>query len=191
VADSASPDDPPTRTEFDLVKARAQTRLEKLTRANMRLAELSITETVANGAIRATVSSSGALRKVEMVGPGASRLSPTDAITQLTACIQRAQARIAGAAAEIMSAELGDDPVTDGVAAGYRTRFPAPPEPGPGWTAPVPPPVPPSPPAPPRPAVDLARHQAPQPALRPNPARPRRSVDDDDDLGNQPFLRPV
>lgn len=175
----------PTAAELERASARAAARVARLASANTRLNGTTVTETAANGAIRATVSMSGALLKVELPGAGA-RLSTLDAVTQLTACIQRAQARIAQRAAELMASELGDDPAVEEVLKTYRDRFPAPPEPRPGSA--TPPPMPPPPRAePPRPGVET-----PRPAPRSNPGPPRRNrAADEDDWGSQSFMRPV
>lgn len=179
--------DVPTTAELDRAGQQMAQRMAAIGQADAKLHASTITETGANGAIRVTVSTSGALRKAELVGGGA-RLSAGEAIAELTACIQRAQAKIAQRAAEVLAGELGNDPAIERVITSYQERYPTPPEPAPAWNqSQTPPPAgyadrPPVPPAPPRPA--------PQPMQRTTQAAPRRNTNDDD-WGSQSFMRPV
>lgn len=170
-------DGPPTEAELDRAAERAAQRIQRFAAVRAKIVELSVTEAAAGGAIRATVSSTGALTNVELAGRAA-RLTANEAVAQLVACVQRAQARIADHVAALMRAELGDDPAIEPIVSDYRQRFPAPPPPAPSRPAPSHPAAP-TPADPPLAAAPLA---APTIVRRGAPGG------EDDDWGNQSFL---
>lgn len=119
------------QTEEELLREdrAAQERIERFAAAADKIDNTEVSESSPRGEVRVTVTTSGALRRIELGAPGA-RLSATDIVTIVQECVQRAQARIAEVAQQILAAEVGADPSADLVLGDYRNRFPAVPSPG-------------------------------------------------------------
>ena len=113
---------------FSKVVAEAQARMARLAQVRAKAEQMSVSATSPDGAVTATVNTSGALTSLRITDrlsgqPGA-RIAE-----QVMATARLAQARIAGVMSEVMRDILGDDPeITDGVLALYRNRFPQPPQ---------------------------------------------------------------
>lgn len=121
----------PTEQEINRDTYVAQQRAERFSRATDRINSLVVTET--SGSIRATVDMSGALRSIEFE-PRATRMGVGAAVQQITACVQRAQARIPDVARQVLAAELPGDPSAELAVGRLRQRYPTtepPPEPEP------------------------------------------------------------
>ncbi|HEX6357352.1 YbaB/EbfC family nucleoid-associated protein [Actinophytocola sp.] len=100
-----------------------------------RLAQLSITETSRDGAVRVTVSSNGLLTGLELTESGQPKPLP-ELAAQVMDCVRRAQARIPNLLKQAMTESVGDtDPNTHLLVADARRRFPEPPPvpEQPGW----------------------------------------------------------
>lgn len=94
------------------------------------LGETSVTEHGESGAVRATVSASGALTDLELT-ERARELPATQLASAIMGCVQRAQARIADRAQQIVDETVSDDSpqaahIAQNIVAGFRDRFPAP-----------------------------------------------------------------
>lgn len=117
-----------TDESFSRVVAEAQARMARLAQLQAKAEQVSVSATSPDGAVTATVNTSGALTGLRITDrlsgqPGA-RIAE-----QVMATARLAQARIAGVMSEVMRDVLGDDPeITDGVQALYRNRFPQPPQ---------------------------------------------------------------
>lgn len=138
------------------------------------VAELSVTESSADGAVRLTVGSSGVLADLELT-ERAGQLPPRQLAAQIMDTMRRAQGKLSGRVADVMRASVGEDVETiNSVVSSYRQRFPEQPdEPPPG-------------------AGHLRIGEVEdEPAHRsPPPPRRRRPPDDDDDDGwDRPVLR--
>lgn len=130
---------------------------------------VSVTEKSRNGAVRATVAASGALIDLVLTNR-VHQMAPAEIASQVTACVQRAQARIADRVQQVVQDLVpGEDPAGRAVVASFRDRFPEPP-----------PPLPDSGPTQMRFGPP---HDDDPPAVRPAavPRRPRPRADDEDD----------
>jgi len=117
-----------TDEAFDKVVAEAQARMARLAQLQAKAEQVSVSATSPDGAVTATVNTSGALTSLRindrLSGQPGARIAE-----QVMATARQAQSRIAGAMSEVMRDILGDDPeIADGVMALYRNRFPQPPQ---------------------------------------------------------------
>ena len=138
------------------------------------VAEIRVTESSGDGAVRLTVGSSGVLTDLELT-ERAGQLPPRQLAAQIMDTMRRAQGRLSGRVAEVMQASVGDDTETvNTVVASYQQRFPRQPE------------------------DDVAtgdQHlrigDVEDDPAAPRPAQPprRRPPDDDDDGWDRPLLR--
>src|ERR1044072_4093534 len=74
-----------------------------------RVAEVTITESVAGGAVTATVGANGLPTDIAMTDR-VREMSPDEIAANVMAAIRKAQSRYPGALAEIMAETVGDDP---------------------------------------------------------------------------------
>ena len=102
----------------------AQDRIERFAVAADKIDNTEVTESSPRGEVFVTVSTSGAVRAIEL-GANGVRLSATEIVSLVQGCVRRAQMRIAEVAQQILAAEVGDDPAADLVLSDYRNRFPA------------------------------------------------------------------
>lgn len=102
--------------------------MARLAQLQAKAEQVSVSATSPDGAVTATVNTSGALTGLRI----ADRLSgqPGARIAeQVLATARLAQARIAGVMSEVMRDVIGDDPeISEGVLALYHNRFPQPPQ---------------------------------------------------------------
>lgn len=101
-----------------------QERIERFAVAAAKIGGTEVTVSAPRGEVRVTVTTSGALRHIELSASGA-RLAAGDIVPIVQDCVQRAQVRIAEVAQEILAAEVGDDPSAELVLMDYQARFPA------------------------------------------------------------------
>jgi len=93
------------------------------------VAEISVTESSGDGAVRLTVGSSGVLTDLELT-ERAGQLQPHQLAAQIMETMRRAQSRLSGRVAEVMQSSVGDDTETvNAVVSSYQRRFPPPVEP--------------------------------------------------------------
>ncbi len=117
----------PTEQEINRETYAARQRVERFSRTADRINSMTVTEQ--SGPIRATVDMSGALLSIEF-DPHAARMGVAAAVQQITACVQRAQARITDVAQQVLAQELPGDPSAELVVSRFRERYPNT-EPGP------------------------------------------------------------
>ncbi len=85
--------------------------------------QVQITEVSADGAVRVTVDSTGALSDL-VFNDRIRDLSPPEVAAQVMGCLRRAQRQLAPRVQEAMQATVGDeDPLAERVVSGYRDRF--------------------------------------------------------------------
>lgn len=90
--------------------------------------QVSITESVANGAIRVTVGHNGLPLDIQMTD-GVRGMEPEDLASYVMAAIRKAQSRYPERLAEILSDTVGeDDPAARHILAKAEESFPAPPD---------------------------------------------------------------
>ena len=136
--------------------------------------QISITESVAGGAVSVTVGHNGLPTAVKMTD-GVRRMNPDEIAASVMLALQKAQSKYPERMREIVAETVGDDSTTRHIVAAADENFPAPPEEEAEAT-------------PQRKLFD----QAEEPPRRPGPppAAPRRPHGDDDgDFGDQTFLR--
>lgn len=94
------------------------------------------------GVVRVTVTSTGALSEL-VLGEEARKWAPTETAAKVLRCAQRAQARIADVAQDVLTEGLGDSekPITDLVVGQLRSGFPEPEPEQSAWSRPERPPV--------------------------------------------------
>jgi DNA-binding protein YbaB len=156
----------------------AQRRFREAAAARQAMSNITATAESNSGAIRVTVSSTGALTGLTLTESVKQRSAATIS-ADILACVQRAQANLADRAAEAMAAAMpADSRMADLVVGQLRQSFPVP-EPTLGGA--------------PTASYKLARELAesmedssPPPA--PPPARPRSAPVDDGDFENEPFF---
>lgn len=92
-----------------------------------RVAEVSITESVAGGAVSATVGNNGLPTNIAMTDK-VREMAPDDIAASVMAAIRKAQSRYPRRLAEIMAETVGDDPAGAHIVATAERNFPAPPD---------------------------------------------------------------
>jgi DNA-binding protein YbaB len=92
-----------------------------------RVAEVSITESVAGGAVSATVGNNGIPTGIAMT-ERVREMAPDEIAANVMAAIRKAQSRYPRALAAIVSETVGDDPAGQHVIATAARNFPAPEE---------------------------------------------------------------
>jgi DNA-binding protein YbaB len=90
-----------------------------------RVAEVSITESVAGGAVSATVGNNGIPTDIAMT-ERVREMSPDEIAANVMAAIRKAQSRYPRALAAIVAETVGDDPAGQHVIATAEQNFPAP-----------------------------------------------------------------
>ncbi|MFE0027558.1 YbaB/EbfC family nucleoid-associated protein [Amycolatopsis sp. NPDC059021] len=149
--------------------------------------QISLTGTVAGGAISVTVGHNGLPTAIKMTD-GVRSMSPDEIAANVMKAIQKAQSQYPQKMREILAETVGDDDAARHIAETAERNFPDAPEEDPEPSLPEEPrrrlyetDEEPPPPAAPR---------TPPPAPKP-PAAPRRPAppDDDEDFGDQSFLR--
>ena len=90
--------------------------------------QVSITESVANGAVRVTVGHNGLPTDIAMTD-GVRSMEPSEIASNVMAAIRKAQSRYPGRLAEILAETVGvDDPASRHILAKAEENFPAAPE---------------------------------------------------------------
>lgn len=116
-----------TRRQLDEMVKQATERAEQFENVRHQVEAATVTETAGNGAVRATVASSGALTELRL-GDQAREMSLVELADQVRRCIQRAQARIGDRVQQIVQDTVTEDSETArNVVASFRDRFPEPP----------------------------------------------------------------
>lgn len=107
------------------VAAKAQ----RYAQMQQRVAEITETDTSADGAVRVTVAASGVPTDLQL-SPRAGEREPDRLAAEILASMRRAQGRLPARVAEVMAATVGDDEQTvRSVVTSYQQRFPPPPPP--------------------------------------------------------------
>lgn len=92
------------------------------------IAEITITESSGDGAVRLTVGASGVLTDLEL-SDRAGQLPPEQLAAQIMATMRRAQGRLSARVADVMQASVGEDTETvNSVVSSYQQRFPVQPD---------------------------------------------------------------
>ena len=92
------------------------------------IAEITITESSGDGAVRLTVGASGVLADLEL-SDRAAQLPPQQLAAQIMSTMRRAQGRLSARVADVMQASVGDDTETvNSVVSSYQQRFPEQPD---------------------------------------------------------------
>lgn len=112
---------------LDDLRGRAEQHSADATKAETALATLTATAESADGAVRATVTASGALSEL-VLGDAVRRWPPTRTAQQVQLCVQRAQARLADVAAAALADGRDQHPAAEFLVDRLRSGFP-PPEP--------------------------------------------------------------
>ncbi|WP_246258317.1 YbaB/EbfC family nucleoid-associated protein [Amycolatopsis anabasis] len=152
--------------------------------------QISITESVAGGAVSVTVGNNGIPTNVAMT-EGVRKMSPDEIAANVLKAMQKAQSKYPQKIQEIVAATVGDDDTTRHIVETAVDNFPP---------APEEPEEPVREAAPRQLQVETEADDEPAPPRRPTPPRPstpppatrrRPSSDDDDgeDFGDQTFLR--
>lgn len=92
-----------------------------------RVAEVSITESVAGGAVSATVGNNGLPTNIAMTDK-VREMAPDDIAASVMAAIRKAQSKYPQRLAEILAETVGDDPAGAHIVATAERNFPAPPD---------------------------------------------------------------
>ncbi|WP_370944391.1 YbaB/EbfC family nucleoid-associated protein [Amycolatopsis sp. cg5] len=141
--------------------------------------QISITESVANGAVAVTVGHNGLPTAIKMT-EGVRAMTPDEIAANVMKAIQKAQSRYPERMAQIVAETVGDDDTSRHIVATAVDNFPAAP--------PEDEPVTPEPPR--RQLFEAVEEEPPAPKAPPRPPRPARPAPpDDDDFGDQSFLR--
>ncbi len=148
--------------QVDDAVERAIWRRERFCQAEQRIDRLVVTEESPDGAVRATVRSSGALVGIEL-SDRVRTMPPHQLASLVQTCVQRAQASAGQLVSEILDEAVPGDPLTRELSANARKAF-----------LPQPPAAPPAP-APPAPPPRVRRSRRPAP-------------DQDDDWGDRSFM---
>ncbi|WP_433269618.1 YbaB/EbfC family nucleoid-associated protein [Actinosynnema sp. CS-041913] len=144
------------RTEQEIARwaAGVAAKAEQYQAVSRQVAEVNVNEVSKDGLVRLTVNAAGALQNLE-ISDKAREVSGASLAASIMTTMRRAQSRIAGAVAEIVTAVGVQEPGTaDALVSSYRQRFPEPASDTPPW-------------------ADQVRPSAPPPARRP--------VQDDED----------
>ncbi|MGW5744550.1 YbaB/EbfC family nucleoid-associated protein [Amycolatopsis sp. NPDC003861] len=141
--------------------------------------QISITESVANGAVAVTVGHNGLPTAIKMT-EGVRAMAPDEIAANVMKAIRKAQSKYPERMAQIVAETVGDDDTSRHIVATAVDNFPpAPPEDEPA-----------SPEPPRRRLFEAAEEEPPAPKAPPAPPRPTRPAPpDDDDFGDQSFLR--
>ena len=92
------------------------------------IAEITITESSGDGAVRLTVGASGVLADLELTDR-AGQLPPEQLAAQIMSTMRRAQGRLSARVADVMQASVGEDTETvNSVVSSYQQRFPEQPD---------------------------------------------------------------
>ena len=103
--------------------AQAAEKAQRYERMQAEVAAVSVTESVAGGAVRVTVASGGEVTDLQLGDP-VRQWSPAEIAAQILGCMRGAQGRLAGRVGEVMAATVGDDDETArAVVESYRRRF--------------------------------------------------------------------
>jgi DNA-binding protein YbaB len=93
-----------------------------------RVAEITVTESSSDGAVRLTVASSGVVTDLEL-SDRATEQPARQLAAQIMDTMRRAQGKLSGQVAEVMQASVGDDQETvAAVVSSYQQRFPEQPD---------------------------------------------------------------
>ncbi|MFD8497649.1 YbaB/EbfC family nucleoid-associated protein [Amycolatopsis sp. NPDC059657] len=145
--------------------------------------QISITESVANGAVAVTVGHNGLPTAIKMT-EGVRAMTPDEIAANVMKAIQKAQSKYPERMAQIVAETVGDDDTSRHIVATAVDNFPAAPPEDEPQQAPEPPR---------RQLFEAAEEEPPPPPARPAPPAPPRPTrpapPDDDDFGDQSFLR--
>lgn len=109
--------------QVDAWVAQAAEKAQRYERMQAKVAAVTVTESVADGAVRVTVSSGGEVTDLQL-GDRVRQWSPAEIAAEILACMRRAQGRLAGRVSEVMAATVGDDDqAARAVVESYRRRF--------------------------------------------------------------------
>lgn len=166
-----------TLGSLDKWERNATERAARFQAMNERVAQVAITESVAGGAVSATVGNNGLPTHIAMTDR-VREMSPDEIAANVMAAIRKAQSRYPRALAEIMAETVGEDPAGHHVLAEAERNFPAPVEEE-------------EPPAAREPRSRIGDIEDDEPAAAPRPPRRRspRDTGDDGDFGDESFLR--
>ena len=104
--------------------AGAAAKAQRYQRMQQQVAEITETDTSADGAVRVTVAASGVLTDLQLSGRVRER-EPDRLAAEILAGMRRAQGRLSTRVAEVMAATVGDDEETvRSVVRSYQQRFP-------------------------------------------------------------------
>ncbi|SDG21050.1 YbaB/EbfC DNA-binding family protein [Lentzea fradiae] len=153
----------------------AEQKAQRYQQMSAAVSAVSATESSPDGVVKVTVNASGAMSALELTDRIREQ-SGSAVAAQIMACVQRAQAKLAGQVAAAMQATIGDEQSTiDTVVSGYEQRFPEPVSPAtstsPGYKR----------------IGELEDDTPPPPVERRQPQRRPRDEDDDFDGGS--YLR--
>ncbi len=104
--------------------AGAAAKAQRYEQMQQQVAEITETDTSADGAVRVTVAASGVLTDLQLSGRARER-EPDRLAAEILAGMRRAQGRLSARVAEVMAATVGDDEETvRSVVRSYQQRFP-------------------------------------------------------------------
>jgi DNA-binding protein YbaB len=154
--------------------AGAAAKAQRYEQMQQQVAEITETDTSADGAVRVTVAASGVLTDLQLSGRARER-EPDRLAAEILAGMRRAQGKLSARVAEVMAATVGEDEETvRSVVRSYQQRFPEQTEQG-G-----------------RGSGGELRFELPEDDDPPPPSRRRRPPardDEDDDFGGGSILR--
>jgi DNA-binding protein YbaB len=139
--------------------------------------QISITESVAGGAVSVTVGSNGIPTGVAMTD-AVRKMSPDQIASSVLRAMQKAQSKYPERIQEIVAETVGEDDTSRHIVAAAVENFPPPPEAEPESAAPGR-----------QLRIETEAEEEESPPRRPTPPRRPPSGSDDDDFGDQTFLR--
>ncbi|MFI9456860.1 YbaB/EbfC family nucleoid-associated protein [Amycolatopsis sp. NPDC052450] len=157
----------------------AEQKAQRYQRMQEQVEQISITESVASGAVSVTVGHNGLPTDVKMT-QAVLKMSPDEIAANVLNAMRKAQSKYPQRLAEITAETVGDDQTTRHLVATAVDNFPAPPE---------------EDEPPPDPERQLFHHDEEEPrptspsAPKPTPRRKPGSDDDGEDFSDQSFLR--
>jgi hypothetical protein len=116
-----------TRNMIDNWERNAAEKAAKFQALADRVATVTITESVADGAVSATVGNNGLPTDIQMTDK-VRTMAPAEIAANVMAAIRKAQARYPQALAEIAAETVGDDPAARHIVATAEHNFPPPPQ---------------------------------------------------------------
>lgn len=118
------PDD--TIRSLDEIARKARETHKRFAAMREQVQEVAVTEQSADGAVKVTVQSSGALKDL-VFSDKVRQINPSRLASVVLHCVQRAQARLADRVQDLVDGAAPDDETGRRIVASFRDRFPQPP----------------------------------------------------------------